>query len=218
MSELLVYEAAIENDPKFDPENITRIYRGEPALVDGDEVQDVLPPRVFEAASYAAQGLSYQAIADIMGCKHSTVKDGVSIAYSRLGVHHNYGLAPYFPLDPNDPILEGKRLSRLKGRHVSLKVLESLSMGLDYKEIAVEHGILHDSVRDRIKDVSNVWPGISGASRVIRVANGLRGRYVRAIEFVSGPVEPADMSQLAFPRLAAIEPAILRRYLGARLH
>jgi len=165
MSEIMVCEpAAVEDDPRFDPENIARIYRGEPALVDGREASAILTPKVFEAASYAAQGFTYQEIADKTGCKHPTAKDKVHEAYGQLGVLFKYGLAPYFPADPNDPLLDGKGLVDLKYRLSALEILEALSVGRYYGEIAPERGISPSTARDHIKDISKIWPNISGTA------------------------------------------------------
>lgn len=211
----MVCEPAASGDSRFDTENIARIYRGEQALVGEREVSNVLSVEALEAASYAAQGFSRQEIAAKADCTPVTIKDRMRTVYGRLGVLSNYGLAPYFPLDPDDVLLKGKELAVLRDRFSALEILEALSTGQYYGEIALSRGISPSTARDHIKDIIKIWPGISSTAQVLRVANALRGKYVRAIESACGPMEPEDMTYLTFPRLASLEPGILRRHAGS---
>ena len=207
-------EVATNNGFGLDPENIARVYRGEPALVGEREVQDVLTPRVFEIASCAAEGLTYQEIADRVDRALPTIRTQLHTAYTEMNVSEKYSLVAYFPPAWDDALLEGKRLVNLEGVTATarLEILESLSTGMHHKAIAHERGIKTSTVRTHIHHIGNIWTDARGSVRTLRAANGLRSRYVRAIESATGTMEPEDIVHLTLPRLVELEPAIRKRY------
>lgn len=168
--------------PGFSPENIERIYLGEPALVGAKEkpAEDVLSDREYEVAQLAVQGFVYKTIAGEVGRSLSMVRTHLHSVYSALGVSSHIELAGFFPLDSDDPLLEGKTLGQISPR--GLEVTEGLSVGSNYKTIAIGMGISLSTVRTHLHNAMEVWPGCKGkAVNATRIANGVRASYTSRI-------------------------------------
>ena len=144
------------------PENISRVYSGEPALVGGVAVRAALSPGQFEAAYYVAEDMSTEDIVQETGRPYGTVRDYIHQAYQRLGVSSKTALAPYFPIDPDSPLLDGKRLMDLESAPRQLEVLEALSVGQDYKTIAANCRLSDSTVRSHVSRVVHKWPDVKG--------------------------------------------------------
>lgn len=206
-------EVTGNGDAGFDPENILRIYRGEPALFDGEEASEVLTPRQLEAASQFARGLKQIAIAENMDITVDTTRVHLRSAYRRLKIVSRHDLVAYFPIDQGDKLLRGKEFADFEPIPDQLDILEALSVGLSYKQIAEQRKVPVSSLWSRIIYIKSIWPDVRGTVRPLRVANGLRAKYIRAIEAASGEMEPEGIQQFTLPRLMRLEPAILDSYI-----
>lgn len=191
----------------FSPENLERIYVGEPALVGRRErlPSDALTDREFQVAGLAAESLSYEAIALEVGRSIGTIRGQLSLAYKRLGIGTKLGLAGYFPLDRDDPRLQGKTLGQLSPR--VLEAIEILSQGKDYRAISEVMYVEQGTVRGYIKHASGVWTGFQGGLAIIRIANGIRANYARKIA-ENGKSVSGHLGSFALHSLVDYEPRI----------
>jgi DNA-binding NarL/FixJ family response regulator len=166
----------------FNPENIERIYLGEPALVGDAEraAEDVLSDREYEVAGLAVEGLLYKEIATELSRGVSTVRTHLQSVYSELGIFSKVELAAFFPLDPESHLLEGKTLSQLTPPQ--LEIIEGLSVGVPYKTIAASSHRAVSTMRTHMNNASEKWPDCKGrAVTITRVANGIRAFYTSGI-------------------------------------
>jgi DNA-binding CsgD family transcriptional regulator len=200
----------------FSPENLERIYLGEPALVDGNPIEDRLSPKKYEVAQLAANGLTYEEIAGELGRSISTVRDHIGGIYKDLGVYSRINLAGFFPIEPDHPILQGKKLSQQSTRNGvrQLQTLEGLSAGKQYKVIAGELSIRESTTRTHIHMALNIWPECQKAVSLVRVANGIRANYARGFAENGNGISKL-MGGFALHNLVKFEPRI-RAGLGLK--
>jgi DNA-binding CsgD family transcriptional regulator len=195
--------------------DIERVYRGQAALVDGQSVNDVLLTRQFETAQHASEGSSYKEIAAIMGVEPCTVRTHLNKSYGKLGISSKAGLAPYFPIDPDSTLLQGKKLMDLESVPFHLEILEALSTGLCYKQIAAKRRIKPSTARFYVGNIGKIWTDAKGALMSARVANGIRARYIPIIDAHPETFEQPNIGKLTLLALVELEPIILRDFLEA---
>jgi len=196
----------------FSAENIERIYHGEPATVGGRTPEDVLSDRQFKGLSFVMEGLSHAEIAEEMQIGIQTVGKHIKEGWKRLGVVQRSQLAGYFPINPQDEVLAGQRLEDLKLIHSSapLEILQALSVGWLNKKIAASRGSKLNTLQSQIWDLGHIWPSFKGPVRPTAAANGLRARYVQAMETGSVSVGLKDIGEATLEKLVEIEPIILQ--------
>lgn len=194
----------------FEPANIERIYRGQPALIDGREPRDVLSPRQFEALGHVAEGMTYEETAEAMELALPTATEHIRRGYLKTGRPYKTALAAYFPISPDDDLLRDKRLSDL--RPSSLSIIEGLSTGLGYAMVAHKKSIETSSARTATYYAIQAWSEDKGLTKVIRVASALRAGYVRLMEASPFRIEPEYTTGLALTDLAEAEPDIREAY------
>lgn len=196
----------------FDPENLGRVYLGEPALVGDQErlPEDVLSDREYEIAALAASDKTYKEIAEETGCTVSTVRVHLHNAYGALDIYSKTGLVGYFPFDPGDPRLQGKVLGQLSMR--SLEVVEELSRGKTYGIAAAKLSIGESTARTHVHNAANMWTDCQSAVSIIGVACGIRAAYARKITERGGDISEL-LSKFALSNLVHHEYSI-RTILG----
>jgi DNA-binding CsgD family transcriptional regulator len=191
----------------FSPENVERIYRGLPALVEGKEPADVLTDAQFETLSLVADGLCHEEIAEVINTKVSTVYGRNQTGRRRLGVAVTYQLAGFFPLGVEHELVQGKILADLEpGR---LDTFQGLSTGLSFEQLANET-YTFSTRRRHASSTSKIWPDVQGGIVATAVISALRTKYIRVIEGPSQDVECEDMGIFSLPELVEVEPAVLR--------
>lgn len=194
----------------FDPGNVDRIYRGQPALSGGQIPEDVLSRKVFEVMSMATAGSNYRQIADGRSIGISTVRSQLHTGYGRLGVVAKQQLAGFFPIEEGAEILEGKRLEDL-GQGAALNILEDLSVGGHYGQIALSRSISLSTVRTHMHNLNEAWAETNGGLQVLRVANGIRAGYLQAIMNGMTSIELADLGTPTLMNVAEAEPELVRQ-------
>lgn len=197
----------------FNPENIERIYSGEPALIGKAEkpVEDVLSDREYEIANLAAEGLQYNDIALEFSRGITTIRTHLHNIYGSLGIFSKIGLAGFFPLSQESSLLEGKTLAQLTPNE--LEVIEGLSVGLPYKVIAARSNRSVSTARTHVHNALKTWPDCKRRTiTTTRVANGIRASYVSRING-NGRSIRAGIGGYALHNLVDHEEKI-RRLLG----
>jgi DNA-binding CsgD family transcriptional regulator len=191
----------------FNPENVKRIYLGQPALVDGRPPTDVLSREQLDAVSLIADGLTYTEAAKELQIRQSTLSGRVNRAYGRLGISSSIQLAGFLPLDPDNPMLEDKKLQDLGLG--DLRAVEGLSKGMDTDGVATKLKTTRNSVVSRLNyAATSKWPDCEVPTNVVRVANGLRAVYAQ--EFAkSGKATDKLLAGLALNKLVQYEPRII---------
>jgi len=192
----------------FSQENVERIYRGEPALVDGQLPVDVLSTERWEALSLNVGGLREGEIRQEMGVDKHDVRLSIALGLSDLGVVSRSQLAGFFPLDQEDPVLAGKNLADLPGGKAR-DMLQALTIGQPYQAASLEIG------SPNLNYIRQVWSDIDarGAIALTQIANALRARSVQAIEARLGTIDGEYLREFTLPVVAAIEPAVGRLFI-----
>lgn len=202
----------IQEQQPFHLENIIRIYRGQPALVDGQQAQDLLEQDQYRAVNLIADGLTLAETAEEVSVETVEIRNIVEPAYKLLGVSSKDKLAGFLPFSPEHPSTEGKLLSELSSSQ--LKVLESLSVGYDRKHTSVELGISKNAVDRRVSKAKSKWPDCEASVSLIRTANAIRAGYVQKYEHTGRSIEDlSHIGELALNNLASNEPR-LREVFG----
>ncbi len=198
----------------FEGENLQRIYLGEPALVAGKPAEDRLSPKQHQIAELAASGQTNEDIGEEIGLGTNTVRGYLHNTYQRLGIFCRNDLAGFFLLEPNNPLLEGKKLSQqLTPRGArQLRILEGLSAGKQPKMIAGELSLDVSTIGTHIFNAKVAWPDCQKTVMLIRVANGVRANYARGIAENGGDISNL-MGSLALHKLVDHEP-LIRETLG----
>jgi hypothetical protein len=193
----------------FSPENVERIYRGLPALVDGQEPGALLREDQITAVLGRISGLTLEEVAATEDVGRNAISQRVLAAYRRLGVRANHQAAGYFPLDPDSPLLEGKRLADLVPGQ--LDTLQGFSMGFTYEQLVpADSRYTLRSRRKHTGTINSIWPDVHGGLMGTAVVNALRAKYVKAVEGPSGLVQWQDIDALSLPELVEVEPVIVR--------
>lgn len=198
----------------FSPENVIRIYHGEPALLGRDVPANLLEEREFEAIACLADGLTQREVAEVLGKPGELVERSIQRDRNRLGILDSLQLAGYFPLDPDHGAVGDKKLADLEAVPHGLDILEAISVGKRNKQIAAAAGINRSHIRKRLSDMEGVWEDVEGGLMLARVAGAIRTRYVRAVEASPGIIQPKHIPLFTLPRLARMEPRIHREFPG----
>jgi DNA-binding MarR family transcriptional regulator len=193
----------------FGPANRLRIYRGEPALVNGHLPSRFLKEPEIETAYLTADGLSQEEIGEEMNVKEATVSRRLQRVNRHLGIVERHQLAGFFPLDPEDEIVQGKNLADLKIRPRNLRILQALSVAKPYEMTAREEKITRQTVARNAYRANDMWPDTRNPLDAIRVANAIRARYVEAIEAQPEAAVDIRVRTLTLPVLIELEPRIL---------
>lgn len=197
-------EAAPRLDDGFGDDNIWRIYHGRQALIAGWDAQGVLPRRVFEAASYFADGLTAEETAEMMKTKPDETAECLRQAHDGLGIVATHQLAGFFPMDPEYGAVGDKKLGDLLESPETLGVLETMSVGRPVVE-----------AESHIEVVEGIWTDIEGDVMAVRVANAIRGRYVQALRANPTTLKDEQVRDLTLPVLARLEPRIEREFFNS---
>lgn len=199
----------------FSPENVGRIYHGQPALVDGELPVDVLEAEEFKALSLLADGMTHKAVADALDeTSIGKVRDSLQEGRHRLGIRDMFQVAGYFPLDPGSEEVGAKKLSSLERIPAALDILEAISVGKRNKQVAEAASLSGPTARDRLLGIEKVWK--EDGLMATRVANAIRARYVEALEARGGDILPPYALVLTLPTLAKLEAGILKEIPAAR--
>jgi hypothetical protein len=187
----------------FSPSNIERIYRGEPALVQGQLPIDVLSAGRWEAVSLIVDGLTEREITEEMGIDKREVRLHIAFGLQTLEVVSRSQLAGFFPFETEHPAVADKELANLpKG---PLETLQALSTGEPYQAIyKAPSGLAH---------LKQYWPDASGSIAATQIANALRARSVQAVEAEVGALDDKYLKELTLPVVAALEPAFSRLFM-----
>lgn len=194
-----------ELDQGFSPENIERIYLGEPPLVYGEPIEDALSDRQHQVTKLYAGGLTHQQIAAELGTTQSSTTALLSRAYNLLGVNYVYGLASYFPLDLDDPKLENRILGEFSP--LQLQILEGLSKGLSCTAIAEELNYNRNTVGSNLKRTTSIWSDLDRPLEVIKVANAIRATYTQEYTRRGGDISKR-LGEFALPSIVSYEPQL----------
>lgn len=195
----------------FDPENLERVYLGEPVLVGEKRLPaDVLSDKEYEVAVLAADDLEYKKIGQEINRSVYIVRTHLQTIYKKFRINSRNGLAGFFPIDPDSPLLTGKSLAQLSPRE--LEVIEGLSTGKHSKTVAAELGMEESTTRTHIFNTKKIWGDCGRATTITRVANGIRATYTR--EFAkNGRGISQYMGDFALYNLVDYEPKI-REIIG----
>lgn len=200
--------------PGFTPENLERIYLGQPPLAGVRQrlPEDTLSDREYEVASSAAEDLNYSEIGERVDMKTATVRTHLHSVYTRLGIPSRIALAGFFPLDPEDPLLEGRTLGQLS--HRELTIIQAISEGLPFKT-AVGPNRNASTARTHISNASKKWVEEGNKSTtIVRIANAIRANYGRSPSIPkkkNGGFTEKSMGRLALPELVPVESRIRAR-------
>lgn len=197
----------------FSPGNVERIYRGEPALVDGQLPRDILGVDRWDTLSLIADGLNQREAQAVMGINIYDMRQYTAVGLSRLGIVSRSQLAGFFPMDAEHEAVRNKKLADLPTKAKSLAILQDLSIGRPYEEVATEFGKGGNGLGGHLAHINQFWPGIRGQVLLSRVANALRTRCVQAVESHFGTLESGYLHEFTLPVLSAIEPAIERQFM-----
>lgn len=197
-------EATGKNEGGFNPGELERIYSGQPVLVNGVAPELVLGARQFETLSLVVRGLQDRRISEEMGIVVSTVRTNVREGYKRLGISARPQLAAYFPFDPDDELVKGKKFADLGKSSGRLEILQALSAGMRIPEAAAHLSISPEAVYSSIYQTGMIWPDTKAMVTLTGVANAIRTRYVQSIDY-------EDIGELTLPALKEVEPVILDR-------
>ena len=191
----------------FSPENLERVYTGEPALVEGSGKlpSEALSVKEFETAGLAAEGMTYEEIAAHLGRSLGTVRSHLRGTYAKLGICTKSGLAGYFPIDPEDPRLAGKTLGQLGPR--TLEVVEGFTQGKVYKTIASDMDVSASTAKTHMHAASKIWVDCPDSPTITRTANGIRADYLRRINEAGNDVS-RHLSDFALYNLVEYEHRI----------
>ncbi|HYH36282.1 MAG TPA: hypothetical protein VD706_02165 [Candidatus Saccharimonadales bacterium] len=207
MAELMTSPQAL--DEGFSQENISRIYEGIPALIDGREPAEVLTDEQFAVLRGVAHGLEIKQIEEIVerrGVTFDTAANILREGCESLGITHRVQIAGYFPLNPDHALLQNTMLADLgPGR---LDTLQGLSIGLSCDQLDSSYTL---STRTHYAgSINKAWPHVRNAVTGVAVANALRAKYIKAIEGPTRAVSYDDPDKLTLPELEKAEPFILK--------
>lgn len=193
----------------FNRENMERVYRGEPALHNGAPLEDLIPEDRYKIAALSAEDHSTDEIAEQLDIGRGTVIRQKHLLYKQLEISTNTALAGFFPLDPEDPSLEGKLLSQLTLKQ--LKVIQIFSMGVSSQMISFKLNRSASNAGKHLSNASRTWFGNEQPTNtgVVRVANGIRANYAPSFpKDQDGGFSETTMGRLALPELVTYEPGI----------
>ena len=156
--------------------------------------------------------MTTQDIALETGRPYGTVRHYIHGAYEKLGISSKNALVPYFPIEPDHPLLNGKKLMDLESAPKQLEILEALSLGQDYKTIAETHQVSDSTARTHVNRIGETWTDAKGAVTSARVANGIRARYIPIIES-NADLEQLAIEELTLTTIAELEPIIYNSWL-----
>jgi DNA-binding CsgD family transcriptional regulator len=200
----------------FSPENIDRIYHGQPALTDGQLPVQVLTKRQFQSISHYADGLPYQDITEKLGIAYETLGNHTHKGYKRLGIVKRSQLAGFFPLSPDsEAVGDNKLADLLEENPVVLDVLQAFSVGKQYAQIAAKYGVKERAIRDYVYSVNAIWPNTNDEVLATRIADALRACYVEVIETHPEAAEEINLPALTLPVLAQRESQLRRDFMDA---
>jgi hypothetical protein len=191
----------------FSRENVERIYHGKPALIDGQLPTEILQGERLQIMSLVAEGLKNREIGAVMEeMDVYDMRQHIAFGLNQLGIVSRSQLAGFFPFDPEHKAVRGKKLADLPTGVLGLTIVQDLSIGRPYSEIAAERygsnplgGALHY--------LTKVWPDAKGGLLLTRVMNALRASCLQAIETRFGTLEGDYLHRLTLPFLVAVEPA-----------
>lgn len=199
-----------ESGQGFSPKNLERIYMGKPVLVNGKLPANVLSDVQYETANLVADGYSNEEAATELGVSPNSVGSRVNRTCGRLGISSSIGLAMFFPLGPDHPLLEGKRLQDLN--RGSLEVVDSLSKGVDRKHIAKIMNTTPCSINNKLNYAARKkWPDCERPMNIVRTANAIRAKYAREFEKNNIPIKRL-LGGFALHSLVEQEPRIIKLF------